>query len=319
MAQALRTQRRHLESSTALWTLSALALAACGGGGGGGGTPTPTVTGATFTGTEDDDILTGGAGADIISGGQGANILTGGDGADTFVITSKAKSDTITDFTPEEGDQITLPEGTEMIWVEQVPQAPEDTEDTDIPDNSEDVNLASRGQSEGATGLTTGIDTYIYINEERDVPLVILRDFSAPVTEAFFTSAPTAITQVEANTPPTATSDTSFTVGEGQTVDIASVFTDADGDALTFTIDGDAKGFTLSPDGVLTAATATIQDGITLSVTASDGEESVTATLTLDVVKPIEVAASGTAIRLSEDGAYAAQTDTGVSISTTLS
>ena len=37
MAQALRTQRRHLESSTALWTLSALALAACGGGGGGGG------------------------------------------------------------------------------------------------------------------------------------------------------------------------------------------------------------------------------------------------------------------------------------------
>ena len=30
MAQALRTQRRHLESSTALWTLSALALAASG-------------------------------------------------------------------------------------------------------------------------------------------------------------------------------------------------------------------------------------------------------------------------------------------------
>ena len=40
MAQALRTQRRHLESSTALWTLSALALAACGGGGGGGGPTT---------------------------------------------------------------------------------------------------------------------------------------------------------------------------------------------------------------------------------------------------------------------------------------
>ena len=36
MEKALRAQRHHLESSTALWTLSALALTACGGGGGGG-------------------------------------------------------------------------------------------------------------------------------------------------------------------------------------------------------------------------------------------------------------------------------------------
>ena len=35
MTQALRTQRRHLDSTTALWTLSALALAACIDGGGG--------------------------------------------------------------------------------------------------------------------------------------------------------------------------------------------------------------------------------------------------------------------------------------------
>ena len=319
MAQALRTQRRHLESSTALWTLSALALAACGGGGGGGGTPTPTVTGATFTGTEDDDILTGDAGNNIIDGGEGANILTGGPGADTFVITRKAESDIITDFDPSEGDTITVPEGTEMIWVEQVPQAPEDTEDTDIPDNPEDVNLASRGQSEGATGLTTGIDTYIYINEERDVPLVILRDFDDPVEPAFFTSAPTTITPIEANTPPTVTNATNFTVGEGQTVDIASAFTDEDGDTLTFTLgDNSPAGFTLSSDGVLTAATATIETGITLSVIASDGEASVPATLTINVVKPIDVSATNPTITLSEaENAYDTQQDTGVTISAT--
>ena len=65
--------RRQLGSSTALWTLSALALAACGGGGGGGGgggTP-PVMTDPTPTGTTH-VIGEGGTGATDISFDQDA-------------------------------------------------------------------------------------------------------------------------------------------------------------------------------------------------------------------------------------------------------
>ena len=75
MEKTLRAQTRHLESSTALWTLSALALAACGGGGGGGG---PTVTDPA-TAAGDDDTSPESFLADT-----DANILTGGAGVETF-------------------------------------------------------------------------------------------------------------------------------------------------------------------------------------------------------------------------------------------
>lgn len=67
-------------------------------------------------GGKDDDMLVGGAGNDVLSGGTGADwlqggsgddiltggrqgdVLTGGAGADTFVIVSRARGETITDF-----------------------------------------------------------------------------------------------------------------------------------------------------------------------------------------------------------------------------
>ena len=58
----------------------------------------------TLIGSGGDDTLTGGSGKDTLTGGDGAS---GGGGADTFIIGS-LDGDIITDFTPAEGDKITL-------------------------------------------------------------------------------------------------------------------------------------------------------------------------------------------------------------------
>jgi hypothetical protein len=52
--------------------------------------------------------LNGGAGNDTLVGGPGDDILTGGSGADTFAIAPGGGHDTITDFTPADGDRIDL-------------------------------------------------------------------------------------------------------------------------------------------------------------------------------------------------------------------
>ena len=139
--------RRQLESSTALWTLSALALAACGGGGGGGGGPVvndpgntgtdpidpplPAIeatdeTGSTLVGKDDiaesfiglggndeidagggDDVVTAGGGDDVVDGGEGNDTIDGGEGSDT--LTGGPGADTFV-FGAEhgsEGDVIT--------------------------------------------------------------------------------------------------------------------------------------------------------------------------------------------------------------------
>ena len=68
-------------------------------------------------GGADDDTLYGGGGRDDLYGDGGddelygdggADSLTGGTGADTFVFAAGDGADTITDFTPEEGDRIDL-------------------------------------------------------------------------------------------------------------------------------------------------------------------------------------------------------------------
>ena len=55
-----------------------------------------------------DDTLDGGGGDDTLYGDPGTDTLTGGAGADTFVFAAAHGTDTITDFTPEEDDQIDL-------------------------------------------------------------------------------------------------------------------------------------------------------------------------------------------------------------------
>ncbi len=63
-------------------------------------------------GSAGNDTITGGAGNDQIDGGPGTDILTGGAGADTFVYfagdSNPGAADTITDFTPSQGDKISI-------------------------------------------------------------------------------------------------------------------------------------------------------------------------------------------------------------------
>lgn len=60
-----------------------------------------------------DDLLVGGDGRDILNGGPGQDGLTGGLGADRFIFptaseTTVDRSDTVTDFSAEQGDRIEL-------------------------------------------------------------------------------------------------------------------------------------------------------------------------------------------------------------------
>ncbi|WP_143696937.1 retention module-containing protein [Vibrio coralliilyticus] len=66
----------------------------------------------TLIGGAGDDTLLGGAGDDILDGGLGSDILTGGTGEDTFIWheIDDGATDTITDFSIAEGDQIDLRE-----------------------------------------------------------------------------------------------------------------------------------------------------------------------------------------------------------------
>ncbi|MEK7952869.1 Calx-beta domain-containing protein [Luteolibacter soli] len=62
-----------------------------------------------FLGGPADDTFTGGAAADFFYGSDGANTMTGGTGGDSFIFTGTSPSvDTITDFTPTQGDLIDL-------------------------------------------------------------------------------------------------------------------------------------------------------------------------------------------------------------------
>ena len=62
----------------------------------------------TLYGDAGRDDLYGDGGDDELHGDGGADSLTGGTGADTFVFAAGDGTDTITDFTPEEGDRIDL-------------------------------------------------------------------------------------------------------------------------------------------------------------------------------------------------------------------
>ncbi|MBN9671090.1 DUF5801 repeats-in-toxin domain-containing protein, partial [Roseibium aggregatum] len=69
---------------------------------------TPKITASVIAGDDGDNILVGTDGDDILAGGLGSDILTGGEGADTFVLSSLAEADVITDYTFEDGDKLDL-------------------------------------------------------------------------------------------------------------------------------------------------------------------------------------------------------------------
>ncbi len=62
----------------------------------------------TIQGNDGNDTIIGGEGADTLFGVNGVDVLTGGNGADRFRWTNNGGSDTITDFSSVDGDQMTL-------------------------------------------------------------------------------------------------------------------------------------------------------------------------------------------------------------------
>lgn len=86
-------------------------------GGAGVDTPRGLAGDDVLRGNGGDDTLDGGKGSDVLIGRPGRNILTGGEGADLFILPHRgvdglgAVIDTITDFTPSEGDRIALATG----------------------------------------------------------------------------------------------------------------------------------------------------------------------------------------------------------------
>lgn len=54
------------------------------------------------------DIVKGGGGNDVVSDGRGTDRVTGGAGSDTFAFVKDGKTDTATDFRPDQGDRIAL-------------------------------------------------------------------------------------------------------------------------------------------------------------------------------------------------------------------
>ena len=88
-------------------------------------------------GGADDDTLYGGVGSDdlygdggddVLAGDSGADTLTGGAGADTFVFAAGHGADTITDFTPEEGDRIDLSAFADLTGFASLTLAEDDTD-----------------------------------------------------------------------------------------------------------------------------------------------------------------------------------------------
>jgi len=57
-------------------------------------------------GADSDDVLLGGDGDDVLFGGSGVNELTGGEGADEFQFTKTSVSDTVVDFSLDDGDSL---------------------------------------------------------------------------------------------------------------------------------------------------------------------------------------------------------------------
>lgn len=66
-----------------------------------------------LNGGSGNDRLIGGPGNDTLIGGLGNDRLTGGPGADTFIFARNHGRNTITDFTPQEGDRLLLRAG---LW-----------------------------------------------------------------------------------------------------------------------------------------------------------------------------------------------------------
>ncbi|GAM64688.1 calcium binding protein [Vibrio ishigakensis] len=126
-----------------------------------------------------DDILVGGAGNDLLVGGLGEDMLTGGADADTFIwteadLTDSPETDTITDFSINEGDTIDLSDifgdVTDQNEIDAILQNIEDSVQDNAGTSSITVEKDSKSvtiEFEGVSGseLINNLDTIVNLND----------------------------------------------------------------------------------------------------------------------------------------------------------
>ncbi|GAM75584.1 T1SS secreted agglutinin RTX [Vibrio ishigakensis] len=126
-----------------------------------------------------DDILVGGVGNDILVGGLGEDTLTGGADADTFIwteadLTDSPETDTITDFSINEGDTIDLSDifgdVTDQNEIDAILQNLEDSVQDNAGTSSITVEKDSKSvtiEFEGVSGseLINNLDTIVNLND----------------------------------------------------------------------------------------------------------------------------------------------------------
>ena len=215
----------------------------------------------TLYGDDGDDRLDGGDGDDTLSGADGTDTLTGGAGADIFMLGSD--SDTVVDFTPNDGDKIRMDDFTGVM-----------------PATMESFLTAANLRVEKGHISVDGLNastqnTAIY---KGDVLLMVLEDFTDDLTLDMF-DLPNAMPREVPDFSQDIYRETIVRGAEIGSIIInvaATPTTNADDDltyAITagndaglFDIDGAGNILLAVPDAVTEAATHT------LTVTATNGD-----------------------------------------------
>ena len=212
----------------------------------------------TLYGDAGDDRLDGGDGDDTLSGADGTDTLTGGAGADIFMLGSD--SDTVVDFTPNDGDKIRMDDFTGVM-----------------PATMESFLTAANLRVEKGHISVDGLNastqnTAIY---KGDVLLMVLEDFTDDLTLDMF-DLPNAMPREVPDFSQDTYRETIVRGAEIGSIIINVAPIDADDDliyAITagndaglFDIDGAGNILLAVPDAVTDAATHT------LTVTATNGD-----------------------------------------------
>ena len=139
-----------------------------------------------------------------------------------------------------------------------------------------EINISSSGVLTFATAPD-------YETKDSYTATVTVSDGTDSVTQSIVVSV-TDVDETIANEAPTISSSTSFSVAENNTAIGSVTATDADGDSLTYSISG--SEINISSSGVLTFATAPdyeTKNSYTATVTVSDGTNSTTQNITVNV------------------------------------
>ena len=216
----------------------------------------------TLYGGDGDDKLYGNEGDDTLDSGSGDDYLWGGEYADIFVLGSG--SDTVSDFTPSDGDKIRVDDFTGAM--------PGSVEAFLTAANLrvEKGHIKVEGFNSGRDSTATE-NTAIY---RGDTLLMVLEDFTDDLTLDMFD-----LPNATANSAPTFT-QTSYTATIARGAEIGSTVasataSDADGDALTYAIaaGNDAGLFDIDGQGNITLIMPdepTDAGDHTLTITATD-------------------------------------------------